>query len=271
EAGAIRVRQSGSELEPLASLTPGQLVIPERALPKLPVSEEYIQTIKEARPFAYWRFEELVDGKISNEMSEKFPAVLHHEDTPPTVTVENGVAMFRTSQRPRYFSVDGGIPGWNSDSFSIEIWGCPDRLHHGALVDILSEDWTGDLNTIEIAMKTTMIHPPGAYRFFHRYPPGQDMKSGINLFDHQTCTPMQWTHLVATKSRDSLSLYVNGQLLRRIEGATGSDDALYQLAIGQMDNHQLHRQFEGALDEMALYDRALTPDEVLQHYRLMMP
>ncbi len=269
ENEAVRVRRTESQLVNVSEGMDSVLTIPNRPFPQLVVSDEYVQTIKSAKPFAYWRFEQLEQNQIPNEMGNTFPAVLKHFDSPPSVDVSNGMATFRASKNIRFFTVEEGLPGWNADSFTIELWGCPDRLQHGALIDVLSNDWEGDLNTIEIAMKTALIHPPAAYRFFHRHPPSQQNVSTLNLFDHRTCTPMQWTHLVATKTPDSICLYVNGKQVRRIEAKVGSDDVTYQLVIGQMDGKRIARQFEGALDEVALYDRAISKEEVQQHYNLL--
>ena len=41
------------------------------------------------------------------------------------------------------------------------------------------------------------------------------------------------------------------------------------MALGQLalHNHGQERWFKGAIDEVALYDRALIPKEVLSHYQ----
>ncbi len=266
----VRVNANSQRFDALPNQASSPLQIPRRVSPPLAVGEDYVNTVIQSGPFAYWRFEDFDGKQVTNEMGSDFAATFVHENEPQSVTLENGRVTFHASQGPRYFSVKNGIPGWNSKEFTIELWACPDRLHHGAVIDLLSNDWSGDLNTIEIAMKTAMIHPPGAFRFFHRHPPGQSAKSGINLFDHVTCVPGQWYHLVATKSPDSLAFYINGELVRRIDGPTGSDNDTYQVVLGQMDNRVV-RQFEGSVDEVALYNRALPAEEVLQHFRLLMP
>jgi len=266
---AVRVQRGTEELQPLEPQKGEQLTIPLRSLPALSISDEYVRNVKSARPFAYWRFEEMRDRIIPNEMSEEFPLVLYSREQSPPVEVENGVALFRRGRASRYFSVEQGLPGWNSETFTIELWACPQRLHHGALIDILNQNLTGDLNTIEIAMRTPWIHPPGAFRFFHRHPPGQSAYSGLNLFDHDTCAPGEWSHIVAVKTPKSLSFYINGKCVRKIVGEMGSDDDLYQLSIGQMDKKSLLRQYEGALDEIALYRHELTEDVISEHYHMV--
>ncbi len=266
---AVRVMQENASLESTSMSSADELFIPQRATPELVVNRDYVEAVKADKPLAYWRFEQIQNSVVPNEMGENHPAFLRSQEPTPSIQIANGIATFQSSKQPRHLSVEAGLPGWNRDSFSIELWACPQRLHHGAMIDILNEDWTGDLNTIEIAMQTQLIHRPGALRFFHRHPPGQNAKSGINLFDHDTCTPGQWSHVVASKTPDSLTMYVNGKKVSSIEGKTGSDNDLYQISIGQMDKDSLHRQYEGALDEIALYNYALTPEQVQKHYQLI--
>lgn len=268
QSGSLRVSRNGVSLGPTISADVSASRIPDRPLPPLHINEDYVRTIQQAQPFAYWRFEQFIDQHVPNEMGENLNLVLHAEETDTSVSIENGVGLFRASPTSRYFSVDEGLNGWNEDEFSIELWVCPQRISWMTLVDVLSEDWQGDLNAVEIAFQSALIHAPGALRFFHRFPPAQDIRSGVNLFTQETCTPGQWHHIVVCKTENSLSMFVNGMEIRRYEGEIKSDSGRYQLSIGQMDQ-RLHRQFEGALDEIALYKRALSAEEIRTHYNLI--
>jgi len=78
-----------------------------------------------------------------------------------------------------------------------------------------------------------------------------------------------WHHVVAVRddSTNEIRIYVDG-------GGEGSESATYSagfesptaaLNIGWLDlSHGYH--FAGIVDEVALYDRALSPDEIQQHY-----
>lgn len=268
QSGSVRVTRNKTTLGPVTPAIQPTARIPDRPTPPLIVTEDYVQAVRSAQPFAYWRFEQFVNQSVPNEIGENLKLVLHAEENDNSVSVDGGMGRFRASPQSRYFSVNEGLPGWNAESFSIELWACSQRLNWMTLVDVLSEDWEGDLNAIEIAFQSPFIHTPGALRFFHRYPPAQDLHSGVNLFSQDTFTPGQWHHVVVTKTPDSLSMFVNGRELSRFEGEIECDDELYQLSVGQMDQ-RLHRQFEGALDEIALYSRALTTQEIKRHYELI--
>ncbi|WP_437201164.1 LamG-like jellyroll fold domain-containing protein [Planctomicrobium sp. SH664] len=266
----VQVATREGTLDSIAKIEVPQLKISRRPPPPLPISQAYVDAVKSSAPFAYWRFEELIDGKVPNEMGSRFPAVLHDHPTHPGITVEGGISTYSTIDVPRYFSIDEGLEKWNESSFTLELWTCPDRLHFGTMVNVLTHDWSRNhLNAIEIAIDTPLIHPPGALRFLHRHPPGRLPSQGINLFDRETCSPGQWSHIVTVKTPDYLSLSVNGQEIRRIDGPIGCDEDLYQLCIGEIDNLRTARQFEGSMDEIAIYKRALSPEEILHHYELV--
>ena len=93
-----------------------------------------------------------------------------------------------------------------------------------------------------------------------------------------TVVPSQWQHVVAQKVGDTLELYVNGEL---VGTSPANADALEpedpattpcRLLVGRLKQFQQHpsevRAFEGRLDELAVYDRPLTPDEIRRHAAL---
>ena len=94
--------------------------------------------------------------------------------------------------------------------------------------------------------------------------PPQDVSSG------------NWVHLVGTYDGGSWNLYRNGVLAASAGASTGSlmvSNANWAIgARGRWKNgggyplNGLDRQFQGAIDEVAIYNHALTPDRVLAHY-----
>jgi len=76
----------------------------------------------------------------------------------------------------------------------------------------------------------------------------------------------QWTHVATTWDGTDIKMYINGNLDRSIP-VTGSitDPNAYPLTIGY-DSDMYDNVFNGTIDEVAIYDRALTADEVKQHY-----
>lgn len=82
------------------------------------------------------------------------------------------------------------------------------------------------------------------------------------------CTWAQdtWYHIAVTLDSEYLKIYVNGSLENEIPGGlknvTGD---IYMMKFGKM--HYLDDYyFNGVMDELAVYTRALTAEEVQQHY-----
>ncbi|TAL35342.1 MAG: hypothetical protein EPN93_10650 [Spirochaetes bacterium] len=80
--------------------------------------------------------------------------------------------------------------------------------------------------------------------------------------------PNNWYHVVVTKSGTEVKIYVNGYL-KKTQGSVTVLPAVGNLAIGGMitDNTPtLIDYFEGDIDDVALYNRALSDDEVAARY-----
>jgi len=74
-----------------------------------------------------------------------------------------------------------------------------------------------------------------------------------------------WTHIAGTYDNDTLQIYVNGQLAAsKTIGAKNVVNSSSSLRISGDDN--LHVYFDGVIDEVAIYDRALSAERVRAHY-----
>jgi WD40 repeat protein len=78
----------------------------------------------------------------------------------------------------------------------------------------------------------------------------------------------QWYHLAVTRSRGTFTIYVNGAPV-----ASEKDDIIIPnpdapLTIGQAEGIGF---FSGLIDEVAIYDRALSPDEVKARWSALTP
>ena len=254
------------------------LAAPTAALPRvrgaerndLAVTTAYVQQIQQSHPYLYWRFESMDDGIVRDASGNGFDAtvVASGDDTQAIRTV-NGALEFVSSPGPRSLVTTKPVPHFNNGDFSIELWVMPAELSQAVVMGVLLP---GDgpipmhLNLIELAHNTALVHQPGVIRFLHRQPARQ--LGGYNLFSQDICIPGTWTHVVATKTVEELKLYVNGQLLRTVSGpGTGAgDDLSYNLMLGQLSPTSKTRQFNGWIDEVAVYRRVLPAAEVSRHY-----
>lgn len=242
---------------------------------RLNVTPAYVNAVRRSKPVLYWRFEETQDGRIRNEVQDRYAAHIVADATESSaITIGDGVAHFSTSGQPRYLQADDLLQAINHKAFSIELWINSETLHWGTIVNLMAPGMPGSeshLGLIELAHNTRMVHNPSVVRYLHRHPPGNHTW-GLNLFGANTCTPGQWTQIVSVKEPNQLRLFVNGVQVRTVLGVqtAGSDDDPYMLTIGQFGTSKPQRQFQGLLDEMAIYDRALSEVEISEHYWTMM-
>jgi hypothetical protein len=118
-----------------------------------------------------------------------------------------------------------------------------------------------------VVSDTFLIHEPGAVRFLVRSPPERDAKFGINAFTPGLCAPGQWQHVAAVWDVSEIRLYFNGQLMRRVSTDQTFGDGRFHVIVGQLKPYVTERQFSGAIDEFAIYRRALTDQDVQRHFQ----
>ncbi len=73
-----------------------------------------------------------------------------------------------------------------------------------------------------------------------------------------------WWHVAATSDGSLLKLYINGQLVATTAGTLGPKNNA-PLRLGAIESAQPYT-FEGLLDEVSIYNRALSADEILAIY-----
>jgi hypothetical protein len=75
-----------------------------------------------------------------------------------------------------------------------------------------------------------------------------------------------WYHLVGTYDGDKTRIYLNGEFIEEKDVPNdGIDLSSGPLYIGGVPNS--NNMFFGKIDEVAIYNRALTPEEIQQHYQ----
>jgi hypothetical protein len=75
-----------------------------------------------------------------------------------------------------------------------------------------------------------------------------------------------WSHLVGTYDGETIKIYVNRVLVGTNTELIGSiDKRSYPLYIGHTVS--TNNYYYGKIDEVAIYNRALTPEEIQQHYQ----
>ncbi|MEL6109139.1 MAG: LamG-like jellyroll fold domain-containing protein [Planctomycetota bacterium] len=241
----------------------------------LVVGQAYVDQVRDDGAVLYWRFEPSADGRIANEVSQRYAGKIVTKGPPDAPGIELvGHARFELSEYGRYILTDEAFADLNLSEYTVEFWVNPDSLSHASCVGIVPEPNTeafDHLNVIEVVNDSFPLYAPGAIRFLHRNPPSRWFNQGLNLISPSYCTPRAWQHVVAVKEMDGISLYLNGELAKTapLEGHHCEGD--FNLFIGQLrPKNKPWRQFAGGIDELAVYRRGLSGNEVKRHYDLIM-
>jgi hypothetical protein len=273
DAGRIQdVPPQPEAFVPLGRFVPGPLEL----------APNYADEILAARPWGYWRFESLADGRVPNEVAEG-PALralggVELEQAPGG----NHYAHFRLDDAAQAFLMDGEWTPPRADSYAVELWSQADlpsasAFGQSALVGLIAAEEGKDekhVTYLELAGRGRRSpHEPCAVRFLDRWP--ASVSGGANVFSRRTVVPSLWHHIVGQKAGNTLELYVDGVCVGTSPAMLNANDpddvatTACRLLVGRLKQKSKHapeiRAFEGRLDELALYERALTPEEVRRH------
>lgn len=111
-------------------------------------------------------------------------------------------------------------------------------------------------------------------RFPGRFSGGKrehESRADSRVFSRKPYSPGTWHHVVAVRESGRVLLYVDGTLEASSEAAPRSEVLNLQVIIGRyslLSGEFWGRPFSGRLDELAIYDRALSAEEVREHSRL---
>lgn len=91
--------------------------------------------------------------------------------------------------------------------------------------------------------------------------------TGVYLQSPLTLTAHRWVHIAMTFDGDTMSLYQDGAIVRRARGVTAytAGDSATPMVIGYRSDGNAE-YFQGAVDEVRLYDYALTPAQIKAIY-----
>lgn len=247
--GGVYDRGPGAE-HPVPALTPYS------APCRPPVRSPYRSAVLDDRPLGYWRLGEVPASWTGHdEMDPQREIWLGGHTAVPGALAGDPNTALRFGGAAQYFT-----PGYYQDDFAghdpftLEAWIRPAGLNANTRRVFSSE--TADAGYL-VGVRSDGI-------VFSRHAGGRwsTLKAPVH--------PGAWTHVVATYDTSQvMRLYVNGVRT----GALASTLALpavtnfdRQLEIGALRGRW--RFYEGDMDEVAVYDHALSPERVAAHYRL---
>jgi Concanavalin A-like lectin/glucanases superfamily len=263
----------------------GFLTPAARAASQLHISDKYVAAIVAAKPVAYWRFEGDVNGMMRNEMGDRLHCRIVGEAVRWHPGRDGSTVEFGATTGPGYLISEDRIES-PTDSYSVELWAKPNYFHHATLFSLLqwappqspvgthrmALEMCGPVSGLTIPYRNTDFHP-GRVRFVHE----AQTQFDVDCFSPDAYAVRQWQHLVAVKTPIKMQMYCNGKLVSTTDAA-GPLPGGVRVLMGQLlpvspqvTDEVTSRLFSGELDEVAIYDRALSDDEVEQHFKLVHP
>jgi hypothetical protein len=115
------------------------------------------------------------------------------------------------------------------------------------------------------------IHPDFSMRAMFRSPAGYE--GGTNLYSRESHLLHRWLHAAVVHDGTSIRLYLDGELSASTPASLPFQNARLRPIIGRLQPHPQDelRQWIGGIDEVALYGRALSAEEVRAHAEALKP
>lgn len=264
-------RTAGLEVEAEPRIVAGMLALLEQVAgkPRRSYPEDrgrYAESILASRPFAYWRLDDI-----------QGPTAIDSSKNGRSAKYEGGVALYlpgatfaglstgKTINRAAHFA--GGRLRAQLDgvgeSYSVELW-----FWNGMPSDV--RPITGHLLSFGVEGANS---PPGGSIGIG----GTNIAAGCLFLSSDGAIPMvfagktaiapkTWHHLAVVNDRGRVCIYLNGKSDPEISCQVGSESKrrLELLFVGGRGDGLA--SFEGKIDEVSLFDRALGAEEVARHF-----
>ena len=227
----------------------------------------YAEAVLKSRPVAYWRLDDI-----------QGTAALDSTTNAHAATYEGGVAFYlpgassaglsagKMINRAVHFA-GGALKApldFASDRYSVELWfwnGLPTdaRPISGIILTHSSHD-SGATPGDQLGIGGTKIAPG---RLFF----SNGKTSGKTLAGKTEIRPRTWHHLVLVREHDHVAVYLDGTPTPEIAGQVEIDETGRSALLWIGGHRGSLVGFEGKIDEVSLYDRALLAEEIVEHVR----
>jgi hypothetical protein len=213
---------------------------------------DYVGEVLADSPIGYWRFEEAAGLATDSSGSGR------------NGTYMNGVTpgLF-----PGALSIGGKSAAFDGATGFVDLpgsWGGP------SMTELTLEAWVNPADPITGDFQSILAgHDPNAFAHFQLFSAGNMgfyAGGGFVAAPIVPATPTEtWRHVVMTAKSGETKVYVDGlQFGSTVTTPFTSVDASSNVDIGI--GHVSTRWFNGLLDEVAIYDSALSAERVLAHY-----
>jgi hypothetical protein len=250
----------------------------------LVLPSDYRDAVLRSGPWGYWRFQSLSARTVPNEVPGRPPLAVSGPIRLSGPVQGNRVAVFEDGHADQYLQLDGAWQPPRDPGFAVELWCLPEAIGHMALADMFVDDPQSrsadkpSLLKFQFLLELTSsirnryrLHQPASVRLLHRFP--ASWGGGDNLYSNAPYVPYRWHHIVGQMNGGRMELFLDGDPVPPLTVDPAYANQPSRLLLGRLTtigqhNDDTSRPFVGLLDEVAVYDRPLTIEEVKDHYRL---
>ncbi len=254
----------------------------QEATSPLSMIELYQSEVMSAQPSFYWNFDDLAGETFTDQISNRTLRTMGGHILNPT-SGSNGAVQFMQDDQFHMLRLDGQMEFRENQSFTIEFLFCADRVGRSTLLALYDENSVkpgGGADHFVLVETMTrpeiFTHVPGAIRSTYRPTPSANVMDGVNSFSREQYMPGKWVHFAMTFDGKTLRTFFDSELQNIVDLSEDENlgNGQFALVLGQTsssDTEEIpvdtYRPFVGSIDELAFYDRALTPREIETHKR----
>ena len=245
----------------------------------LPITTAYVDSVKQSNPVGYWRFESTENNEIRNEISNGCSLSVTTDVSLQGDESNHVIELGHSYARGHLVSTQP-LDALAEGDYSFEMWLKPSHYHRGFLVGMASrvppemplatEKQGGTTTKGRLENNSFTL---GLQADVGPKSPGTLLTANCNpfgVFTHQCYSNelyalRRWQHVVVVKGESTMQTYLNGKVIGQCKGSKTMMKNMY-LVVGRPFPSFNNYQYVGQLDELSVYDRALTAKEISKHY-----
>lgn len=212
----------------------------------------YADAVRADKPLAYWRFSSIAGMRAVDEIGGVNGTVMGGVTTVPGATNDGDLAFQFDGSSGRIEAGDV-FPFTGAAPYTIELWA-------RRAVATPNVEWIIERNSLSGGSEGWAIYTGQNFTLHSRQV--ADVEGGYASTSE--LTGGIWHHLVATFDGTDSALYRDGAYTGGML-APALNTSAGLLVFGDRARTQFFK-FDGALDDIAIYDRALTPSRIAAHY-----
>ncbi|HJN12737.1 MAG TPA: LamG-like jellyroll fold domain-containing protein [Pirellulaceae bacterium] len=216
--------------------------------------QRYAEVVRKSKPVAYWKLHDSDDQTAHDSVGQlRGTYELKSQPRQPGTATKN----FSGGR------VNVTVPGL-ANTYSIELWMRNELPNNSRPVTgyMFTRGVDGDDEATGDCLGIGGTHSWTGRLFVYNGDQRAGAVAGSTMLARGS-----WNHVVMVREGADISVYLNGDTVPEIDGQlpVTFPEGCQQLLIGGRNDN--FANFQGMIDEVAVYDRVLTPDEVQAHFQ----